>query len=258
MIQSKSRAVGLGLFCTIISLSTTVSWAADDSKADLPPVTVHLAGDSTVSNYASTTVQEGWGQELGQFFNDKVTIDNKAIGGANVQSFKSGNWNKIIPVLKAGDYVLIQFGANDSGTAHGPVTPKDFAATYGQMADEVKAKGATAIFVTPSAFYQWSNGKDDNARLAPYAASMIAEGAEKGVLVADLNARGVEYLNTIGQTAATPLYLPSRGTVDKAHFQKAGATKMAELVAQEIRRINSPLAAYLKAGGVEDKPAAPK
>jgi lysophospholipase L1-like esterase len=122
----------------------------------------------------------------------------------------------------------------------------------------VKAKGATAIFVTPSAFYQWSNGKDDNARLAPYAASMIAEGAEKKVLVADLNARGVEYLNSIGQTAATPLYLPSRGTVDKAHFQKAGATKMAELVAREIRRINSPLAAYLKAGGVEDKPAAPK
>ena len=212
----------------------------------LPPVTIHLAGDSTVMTYASTTVQEGWGQELGQFFIGKVTVDNKAIGGANVKTFKSGNWNKIMPVLKAGDYVMIQFGANDSGTAHGPVTPEDFAATMGQMADEVMARQATPIFVTPSAFYQWTGGKEDNARLAPYAAAMISEGEAKNVLVADLNARGVEYLNLIGQTGATPLYLPSRGTVDKAHFLKAGATKMAKFVAEEVRRIHSPLAAYLK------------
>lgn len=212
----------------------------------LPPITIHLAGDSTVMTYVATTKQEGWGQELAQFFNAQVTIDNKAIGGANVKTFKNGNWKKIIPALKPGDYVLIQFGANDSGTAHGPVTPADFAATLGQMADEAGAKGATTIFVTPSAFYQWSGTKEDNTRLAPYAAAMLSEGAAKNVLVADLNARGVEYLDSIGQTAATPLYLPSRGTVDKAHFLKAGAIKMAELVAEEVRRIKSPLAGYLK------------
>lgn len=215
-------------------------------KHDLPAVTLHLAGDSTVMTYAATTVQEGWGQELSQFFIDKVTIDNKAIGGANVKSFKSGNWSKIMAVLQPGDYVMMQFGANDSGTAHGPVTPADFAATLGQMAEEIRAKGATPIFVTPSAFYQWSGGKQDNARLAPYTAAMMSEGAAMNVAVDDLNARGVEYLNSIGQTAATPLYLPSRGTVDKAHFVKAGATQMARIVAEELRRINSPLAAYLK------------
>jgi lysophospholipase L1-like esterase len=219
---------------------------ATATKPDLPAVTLHLAGDSTVMTYAATTAQEGWGQELGQFFTDQVAIDNKAIGGANVQSFKSGNWSKIISVLKAGDYVMIQFGANDSGTAHGPVTPADFATTLGQMADEVHAKQATPIFVTPSAFYDWSGGKQNSTRLAPYAAAMLKEGTAKNVLVDDLNARGVEYLNTIGQTAATPLYLPVRGTPDKAHFVKGGATKMAQFVAEELRRIHSPLAAYLK------------
>jgi lysophospholipase L1-like esterase len=212
----------------------------------LPAITLHLAGDSTVMTYAPTTPQEGWGQELGQFFIDKLTIDNKAIGGANVKTFKSGNWNKIIAALNAGDFVMMQFGANDSGTAHGPVTPEDYAATLGQMADEVRARQATPIFVTPSAFYQWNNGKPDNARLAPYAAATLAEGIAKNVLVVDLNARGVELLNSVGQEAATPLYLPVRGTPDKAHFQKAGATKMAQLVAEEVRRIKSPLAAYLK------------
>jgi lysophospholipase L1-like esterase len=244
----------LAFFCllcaSIAACSSTPSVGShpggSTAQANLPALTLHLAGDSTVMTYATTTTQEGWGQELGQFFNDKVTINNQAIGGANVKTFKSGNWNKIIAVLKAGDYVMMQFGANDSGTAHGPVTPPDFAATLGTMADEVKAKQATPIFVTPSAFYDWTAGKQNNARLAPYAAAMLTEGAAKNVLVDDLNARGVEYLNSIGQTAATPLYLPVRGTPDKAHFVKGGATKMAQFVAEELRRINSPLAAYLK------------
>jgi lysophospholipase L1-like esterase len=215
----------------------------------LPPVTIHLAGDSTVSNYDTTrTVQEGWGMELGQFFNDKVTVDNQAIGGANVQSFKGGsNWSRIIAALKPGDYVLMQFGTNDSGTAHGPVHPPEFIATLSQMADEIRAKGATPIFVTPSAMFQWSGGKEDNARLAPYAAACYTAGAAKNVLVDDLNARGVEWLNSIGQTSAASFYLPtSTGAPDKAHFVKSGATEMAQLVAQEIRRIHSPLEAYLK------------
>ena len=75
---------------------------------------------------------------------------------------------------------------------------------------------------------------------------MYTEGTAKNVLVDDLNARGVEFLNSIGQKDAMPMYLPSRGTVDKAHFVKAGATQMAKLVAEELRRIKSPLAAYLK------------
>ena len=66
-----------------VTASAPVSLSAAPHD-NLPPITIHLAGDSTVSNYASTTTQEGWGMELGQFFDDKVTIDNKAIGGAKI------------------------------------------------------------------------------------------------------------------------------------------------------------------------------
>lgn len=238
--------LSLGLLGASIAGCRSASGSGSVGKGNRPAVTVHLAGDSTVMTYATTTIQEGWGQELGKFFIDKVTINNQAIGGANVRSFKNGRWDNIVSALKAGDYVMMQFGANDSGTAHGPVTPADFAATLGQMADEVKAKQATPIFVTPSAFYQWSGGKQDNARLAPYAAAMATTGAAQGVQVVDLNACGVEYLNSIGQDAAKALYMPSRGSVDKAHFVKAGSTRMAQFVAEELRRINSPLTAYLK------------
>ena len=228
--------------------AVTAKVAAVAPVATLPPVTIHLGGDSTVCNYPATTVQEGWGMELGQFFNDKVTVDNQAIGGANVQTFhRGGNWSRIIAALQPGDYVLLQFGANDSGTAHGPVHPPEFVDTLSQMADEIRAKGATPIFVTPSAFFDWTaDGKENNARLAPYAAACYTAGAAKNCLVDDLNARGVEWLNSIGKATAAPFYLPVRGAPDKAHFVKSGATQMAKMVAGEIRRINSPLAAYLK------------
>jgi DNA sulfur modification protein DndE len=243
--------LGAGLVGAAV-MGAAGSAPAGQGAGELPAVTVHLAGDSTVSQYPPTTKQEGWGMELKEFFNDKVTVDNQAQGGANVQSFKrSGRWTKILENVKPGDYVLIQFGANDSGTAHGPVTPADFAKTLGEMTDEVKAKGGTTIYVTPSAFYQWSSdGKEDNARLAPYAEAMHTEGKEKGVVVDDLNALGVAFLNKEGKDATKELYLPSRtGEPDKAHFLKAGAVKMAGFVAEGLKEGGSPLGAYV----VEDK-----
>jgi lysophospholipase L1-like esterase len=211
-------------------------------QSNLPALTVHLAGDSTMANYAATTTQEGWGQEFGQFFISKVTIDNQAQGGANVQSFYGGKWKTLINNTKAGDFVFAAFGINDSGTTHGPVTPTAFSAQLSTMADEVAAKKATFILTTSSPLQVWVGGKETNDRLQPYCDATIALGKTKTLLVDDLNARGVEYYNMIGMPAAAMLTFNG----DKAHFDKAGATAMAQLAAKELTRINSPLAAYLK------------
>ncbi len=211
-------------------------------QSGLPAVTIHMAGDSTMSNYDATTTQEGWGQEFGQFFISKVTIDNQAQGGANIDTFYSGRWKTLINNVKAGDYVFAAFGINDSGTTHGPVAPAAFQTQMGVMADEVAAKKATFIPTTSSPLQMWVGGKETNTRLQPYCDATIAIGAMKSLLVDDLNARGIEYYDMIGQTAAAALTFNG----DKAHFDKAGATEMAQLAARELMRINSPLAAYLK------------
>jgi lysophospholipase L1-like esterase len=210
----------------------------------LPALTLHLAGDSTVMTYEPSSAQEGWGQELGQFFLSKVTINNAAIGGASVQTFHaSSRWTGIISKLKAGDYVMADFGINDSGTVAGRhVDPMPFQALFSQMNDEVRAKQANFIIVTSSALQYWSGGKETNARLEPYVSVLKTLGMTKNIPVADLNARSVEYLNSIGQTAAAQLYFEG----DKAHFTKLGATQMAKFVVEELKRIASPLAAYAK------------
>jgi lysophospholipase L1-like esterase len=209
----------------------------------LPPVTLHLAGDSTVMTYAASSLQEGWGQELAQFLFAKVNIDNQAIGGASVQTFYAGRWRNIMSNLRPGDYVAAAFGANDSGTVAGRhVDPPDFQAMFAKMADEVRAKQATFIAVTPAALQEWSGGVQGNQRLAPYVAVLHDFADASDVMLVDLNARSLELLNQIGQEAAKQIYIGG----DKAHFTKHGATQMAQLVAQELERIGSPLGAYVK------------
>lgn len=83
---------------------------------------------------------------------------------------------------------------------------------------------------------------EGNTRLGPYADAMQQVGPMRNVLVDDLNARSVEFLNQIGQTAAEQIYIDG----DKAHFTKTGATQMVQFVAEELKRIESPLADYLK------------
>jgi len=250
--------------------------------ASLSNITVWIAGDSTVQNYAAGNTQgnggttlEGWGQELGQFFISKVTVNNQAIGGRSVAFFmfavakdSAGNylcvdaqgnpqyqldslgnrvdgpqWATIKAGIKAGDFLLIQFGTNDeTHTCPRFVSLADFETDLGMMADTVRAKGATPILVTPMGHRAFNSDGTVNDTLLPYANAMKAEATGKSVEVEDLNLRSVEYYQMVGNAfLATNIF--DTGTT---HFIKAGATKMAELIAGEVRRNNGPLAAYLK------------
>jgi lysophospholipase L1-like esterase len=258
---------------------------ADASPADAssqPAVTVWLAGDSTVENYPAGNAEgedgadlEGWGQELGQFFNAKVTVDNQAIGGRSVADFiysvvrddagvfeciddagdpdyqldSQGNridpsqWATIKAGIKPGDFLLIQFGTNDE-THDCPrfVSLPNFEADLGIMADTIRAKGATPIFVTPMGHREFNSDGTVNDTLLPYANAMKSEATLEGLEVADLNLASVNYYAMVGNTfLATNIF--DGGTT---HFVQAGAIEMASLVAGELRKDNGPLAAYLK------------
>ncbi len=211
-------------------------------QSTLPAITLHMAGDSTMSVYTGATTQEGWGQEMAQYFISKVTVDDQAQPGANIQTFYNGRWKTLIGNVKAGDYVMAAFGINDSGTAHGPVAVPAFTTQMGTMADEVVAKKATFIPTTSSPLQVWMGTMETNTRLQPYVDATIAFGMMRMFPVCDLNAAAVAYYNMIGPTAAGALTFNG----DKAHFDKAGATQMALLATQALAKTTSPLAAYLK------------
>lgn len=222
---------------------------------------VFIAGDSTVSTYkdtASTTDQAGWGQMLPEFFGALVKVDNRAIGGRTARRFiDEGYLAKIFTDIGKGDYLLVQFGTNDSNksasyTLNGQTIPyyldpaTDFKAYLQQYIDGAQMRGATTILVTPpprnSAYCTGGNGTGAHAE------AMRQLGTAKGVAVSDLNSKSVNYLKAICP-APTPenfFLIKADGSVDGTHFQENGARNLARFVSEGLRDAASPLAAYLK------------
>ena len=59
----------------------------------------------------------GWGKHLETFFDpSKLKVVNLARGGRSSRTFiAEGLWDRLLEGVKAGDFVLIQFGHNDAG-----------------------------------------------------------------------------------------------------------------------------------------------
>lgn len=91
------------------------SGAVDINKTQDGHVNIYIAGDSTVKSYGPTIDTGAWGEFLQKYFDaSKVNVVNYANGGRSSRSFiNEGSLDKIAANIKAGDYLLIQFGHND-------------------------------------------------------------------------------------------------------------------------------------------------
>ena len=94
-------------------------------KANTSLPTLYLVGDSTMKN--GTPGQEGWGDEMARYFDpSKINVVNEAIGGRSSRTYQNeGRWDALLRMINKGDFVVIQFGHNDSGPLNEPlpVTP---------------------------------------------------------------------------------------------------------------------------------------
>ena len=136
--------------------------------------TLWIIGDSTVRN--GTRGERGWGEVVGNYFDQgKIKVINRAIGGRSSRTFiNEGRWDAVLAEARAGDFVLMQFGHNDSGPlddaarARGslrgigdetreienPLTKKhEVVHTYGwymrKYVQDARARGMTAIICSP-------------------------------------------------------------------------------------------------------------
>jgi lysophospholipase L1-like esterase len=235
--------------------------AGSGGTAPLVAVTVYLAGDSTVSTYndtASPTDQAGWGQMLKEYLNPLAKVENRAIGGRTARRFiDEGHLEEISADLRAGDYLLVQFGTNDSNktatyTLDGQSIPyyldpaTDFKTYLKQYITAARAKQANPILVTPpprnSAYCTGGNGTGAHAQ------AMRELGMAEQVAVADLNQRSVAHLKAICPAPTPEDFFLRRadGTVDGTHFQENGARKLASFVVLSLGDTTSTLARYAK------------
>lgn len=102
---------GICLLLILLMILPTVNVFA--KTEDIP--TVFIIGDSTAATYSEARApRTGWGQVLHNFFKDGYMVKNYAQSGASAHSCYDSFWQTVKRQIKSGDYLLIQFGHNDS------------------------------------------------------------------------------------------------------------------------------------------------
>jgi len=249
------------------------------NPAELPPVTLWIAGDSTVAN-GQTPCPRGWGGVIAARFDARVRVNNAAVGGRSVHTWLyevgqetdeatgectlardangaprlQARWQTMLDGMKPGDYLLIQFGINDGDpNCDRHVGIDAFQTAYGMMAEAAKARGAQPVFLTPVSSISCAGNTARGSR-GGFVPATIEAGAEFDVPVIDLHALSVELYQERGfcPVAGGDVSASTTGPVgdffcdDHTHFSATGTVEIAGLVARGLQSQGIGLAAYLK------------
>ncbi|WP_285573974.1 rhamnogalacturonan acetylesterase [Streptomyces sp. RTGN2] len=212
------------------------------------PRTVHIAGDSTAAQkYADAAPETGWGMALPFFLGRTLDVANHAMNGRSSKSFiDEGLLAALLPEVRAGDLLLIQFGHNDEKTED-PARGTDPYTTYQdhlrQYVRAARARRALPVLLTPVERRRFAADGTARPSHGEYPAAMRALAAEERVPLLDLQALTLARWQELGpdgtqayfnwlEPGQSPNY--PDGQQDNTHFQPRGAVEAARLVARAL------------------------
>ena len=240
----------------------------EPANPDLP--TLFLIGDSTVRNGRGDGANDqwGWGEPLVNLFDTaRINVVNRAVGGLSSRTFLTrGHWSRVLAMMKPGDFVIMQFGHNDSsplddpararGTLPGtgdetreidnPITKQhEVVHTYGwylkRFVEDARARGATPIVCSLIPRKIWKEGKIAR-NYDTYAGWAAGVARSTGTLFIDLNGLIAARYDELGQEKVETLF-----AAEHTHTGRAGAELNAEMVIVGLQALErNPLAPYLK------------
>jgi lysophospholipase L1-like esterase len=235
--------------------------------------TLILIGDSTVKNGAGNGGggQWGWGDLIAHLFDtNKLNVLNRALGGTSSRTFYRDQWPRVLAMLKPGDFVMMQFGHNDSsavnddsrarGTIRGVgdetqeidnllTKQHEVVHSFGwyekQIIAEARAKGATPMVCSLIPRNTWRNGKA--ARNASDYAGWAGQAAKAAnAPFIDINEIIAGKYDDLGQEKVNALFVAGAGP----HTSLAGAELNAECVVAGLKGLtDNPLTAFLSDKG---------
>ncbi|EOS00811.1 hypothetical protein C799_02662 [Bacteroides thetaiotaomicron dnLKV9] len=225
-------------------------------KVDNVP-TIFLCGNSTVVD-GDTDPFTSWGQMVPRFFTDQVAFANYAESGLSADSFqRQRRLEKILSQIKPGDWLFVEFGHNDQkqkGAGKGAFY--SFAYYIKIFIDEVRAKGAYPVIVTPTCRRHWSeDGKRILDTHGDFPKSLREIAVREQVPVIDLQEMTKSLCEAMGVEESKHLFVHypsgafpgrSRELKDNSHFNMFGAYEIAKCVTQGIRDANLPLTHFIR------------
>lgn len=211
-------------------------------KAAPAAPTIFFAGDSTACDWLDSNTssqftiagrpgETGWAQVLSMYLKPGIAVANYADSGETAGGF----WGKFFSpyatdLIKAGDYVFVEFGTNDAGNDAARAAYKDNLMRYVTIA---RTKKATPVILTPvsrKSVTPGFQGLDKEARdLA----------AAEGVALIDMTALTRAYYD--GQADKNAIFSDG-GT----HFSEPGAIAVAGLAVAALKAGTLPLKQFLK------------
>jgi len=240
---------------------TSEWWAWDDKltlefngtnptihSIEIEPVkvpTIFLLGDSTVCDQPSEPYAS-WGQMLTRFFGPDAAIANHAESGESLRSsLGAKRLDKVLSVMKPGDYLLIQYGHNDEkekGEGVGAFTT--FKASLKYFVEEARKKGGNVILITPVQRRTFdASGKIANSH-GDYPEAVRQAAKEENVAMIDLNAISKDLYESLGPERSGILFKEGDGT----HHNNFGAYELAKCIVQSIRDQKLSIGKYLMKG----------
>lgn len=218
--------------------------------------TLYLAGNSTVVDQEYEP-WAAWGQMIPRFFNQEVVIANYAESGEALKSFVAERrLEKIMSVIKPGDYLFIEFAHNDQkpGASH-----VEAFTTYKEQLKlfihEARSRRAHPVLVTSMHRRRFdSSGKIINT-LEDYPEALRQTAMEAGVPLIDLNEMSKVFYEALGPEESKKAFVhypagtfpgQEQALKDDTHFSTYGAYQLAKCVVEGIKKNKLEIAKHLR------------
>lgn len=255
--------------------TTQEAWAWDDAltlefsnthpavcAVTIEPVdvpTLFLLGDSTVCDQ-SKEPYNSWGQMLPRWFKPTLAVANHGESGETYRdSIGRRRLDKILSVMRPGDWLMMQFGHNDqkqiAAKSGGPFTT--YQAEIKRHVAGVRAHGGTPILVSPMERRGFESDGTVRPSLNDYAEATRQVAQELGVAFIDLNAMSKVLYAALGPEQSARAFAAPGGNVDNTHHNNFGSYELAQCIVQAIRDQRLPLAEFVSADFKGFDPARP-
>ena len=137
------------IFIALLVLTTLTSLMPDHVT------TIFVIGDSTAAkkDLSTGSPERGWAMALQDYFDSAyIRVDNHAVNGRSSKSFiDEGRWDKVLSLIRPGDYVIIQFGHNDEKPKADRHTDPGSTFDYNlaKFVRETREKGGIPVIMNP-------------------------------------------------------------------------------------------------------------
>lgn len=238
-------------------------------ERDTTATTIFLCGNSTVVDQPYEP-WASWGQMIPRWFGPEVAISNNAESGLTAGSFLgSYRLDKILTMMKKGDYVICEFGHNDQKEKMaGAGAWYNFSYNLKVFIDKVRAKGGNIIFVTPTQRRRFDDATHSKIleTHGDYPDAMRAVAKREGVPVIELHDMTRTFFETLGyeNSKKALVHYPAKTfpgqdkpLADNTHFNPYGAYEIAKMVVMGMKQLNLPIVKYLRSDWKDFNPAQP-